>query len=134
VVCYQLYPPAALPPEKEPRVPSGQETEWTPEPFWTRWRRGNNPCLCRESKPLHPARRSVLTLTVLTRIICSSHCHASYMYRPSNSSSFHRLIHWSSCSPILWTGCYNDKCGTVITKCTHLNMTSCSLQSEPNLT
>jgi hypothetical protein len=30
----QLHAAAALPPEKEPSVPIGQEGGWTPEPFY----------------------------------------------------------------------------------------------------
>jgi hypothetical protein len=33
----QLHDPAALPPGKDPLVPTGQEAGWAPEPFWTRW-------------------------------------------------------------------------------------------------
>jgi hypothetical protein len=32
----QLHIPATLPPEKEPLIPTGEETGWTPEPVWTR--------------------------------------------------------------------------------------------------
>jgi hypothetical protein len=32
----QLHALVALPQEKEPRVPTGQEAEWAPEPVWTR--------------------------------------------------------------------------------------------------
>jgi hypothetical protein len=38
----QLHVPAALPPGKEPLVPTGQEVGWTPEPVWMIWRRGNS--------------------------------------------------------------------------------------------
>jgi hypothetical protein len=34
--------PAALPPEKEPLVPIGQEAGWDAEPVWTIWRRENS--------------------------------------------------------------------------------------------
>jgi hypothetical protein len=34
--------PYALPPEKEPPVPIGQEVGWTPEPVWTTWRSNNS--------------------------------------------------------------------------------------------
>jgi hypothetical protein len=30
-------PGHALPPGKEPPVPSGQEAGWAPEPVWTQW-------------------------------------------------------------------------------------------------
>jgi hypothetical protein len=33
----QFHAPAALPPGKEPLVPTGEEAGWAPEPFWTRW-------------------------------------------------------------------------------------------------
>jgi len=39
----------------QPPVPSEYETEWTPQPVWTLWRRKNS-CLCRESKPGRPGR------------------------------------------------------------------------------
>jgi len=35
----QLHASAALPPEKKPPVPVGQEVGWLPESVWTRWRR-----------------------------------------------------------------------------------------------
>jgi hypothetical protein len=38
----QLHAPAALPPGKEPRVPTGYEVGWTPEPGWKTWRRENS--------------------------------------------------------------------------------------------
>jgi hypothetical protein len=37
----QLHAPAALPPGKEPTVPTGQEVGWAPEPILTTWRREN---------------------------------------------------------------------------------------------
>jgi hypothetical protein len=33
----QLHAPAALPPGKDPLVPTGKETSWAPEPVWTWW-------------------------------------------------------------------------------------------------
>jgi hypothetical protein len=38
----QLDAQAALPPGKEPPVPSGQEVGWTSEPVWTIWRSENS--------------------------------------------------------------------------------------------
>jgi hypothetical protein len=37
----QLHVPAALLPEKEPKVPNGQEAGWAPESVRTRWREEN---------------------------------------------------------------------------------------------
>jgi hypothetical protein len=55
--------PAALYPGKNPLAPIGQEAGWTPEPFWTRWRREKEPCRCRKSKPDRPTRSSVTVLS-----------------------------------------------------------------------
>jgi hypothetical protein len=39
----QLHDLAALPQEKEPPVPTGQEEAgWAPEPVWTLWRTDNS--------------------------------------------------------------------------------------------
>jgi hypothetical protein len=38
----QLHALAALPPEKEPQVPIGQEDGWNSEPVWTIWRSENS--------------------------------------------------------------------------------------------
>jgi hypothetical protein len=38
MVSGQLHTPAALPPGKEPPVPTGQEAGWAPEPVWKTWR------------------------------------------------------------------------------------------------
>jgi hypothetical protein len=46
----QLHAPATLPPEKESLVPTGQETEWVPEPWW----REKFPAPHRESNPRTP--------------------------------------------------------------------------------
>jgi len=41
----QLHDPAALPPGKEPLVPTGWEAGWAPEPVCTRWRAEKFPAL-----------------------------------------------------------------------------------------
>jgi hypothetical protein len=46
-VSSQLQGPAALPPRKEPPVPTGYEVGWTPEPVWTTW--GENSWAYRDS-------------------------------------------------------------------------------------
>jgi hypothetical protein len=35
----QLQVPVAVPPEKEPRLPIGQEAAWASEPAWKTWKR-----------------------------------------------------------------------------------------------
>jgi hypothetical protein len=34
----QFHTPAALPPEKQHPLPTGQEAGWAPEPVWTLWK------------------------------------------------------------------------------------------------
>jgi len=34
---------------------------WAPQPVWTWWWMGNNPCTCQESNPSHPA-HSLVTI------------------------------------------------------------------------
>jgi hypothetical protein len=46
----QLHAPAALPPEKKPPEPIGQNARWAPEPVWRLGRREKR-FLCRESNP-----------------------------------------------------------------------------------
>jgi hypothetical protein len=38
----QLHAPAALPPGKEPPVPTAYEAGWVPEAVWTMWRTENS--------------------------------------------------------------------------------------------
>jgi len=53
----QFHARAALPPEKEPLVPTGQEAGWAPEPVWTRWLREKFPAPAGTRTLVHPARR-----------------------------------------------------------------------------
>jgi len=38
-VCDQLHALAASPPQKEPMVPTGQDTQWAPELVWMWWQK-----------------------------------------------------------------------------------------------
>jgi hypothetical protein len=62
----QLHAPAALPPGKEPLVPTELEAGWAPEPFWTRWWRekfsapaGNRTLEPRSSNSLDRTHKSI---------------------------------------------------------------------------
>jgi hypothetical protein len=52
-------PGRALPPGKEPPVPTVQEAGWAPEPVWTQWLEGNSSA-CRGSNPGRPVRSQSL--------------------------------------------------------------------------
>jgi hypothetical protein len=68
-VSCKLHAPAALPPEKEPLVPTGQEAEWASEPVWTQWRGENSQYLPGLEPPtIQPvAQRYTTELTWLLR-------------------------------------------------------------------
>jgi hypothetical protein len=51
----QLHASAALPPGKEPLVPTGQDAGCAPEPVWTRWRREKFSAPSGTGTPNHPA-------------------------------------------------------------------------------
>jgi hypothetical protein len=67
----QLHAPAALPPGKQPPVPTGKEAEWAPEPFLTRWWREKfqAPAGNRTQNFDHPARSLVAIPTELSRLV-----------------------------------------------------------------
>jgi hypothetical protein len=44
--CGPYHGPATLPPEKEPLVPTGEESVWVLQPVWTLWRRESSPVPC----------------------------------------------------------------------------------------
>jgi len=48
----QLHGPAALPPEKDLSVPTGQESGWAPKAVWTQWQRETFPALARNRLPV----------------------------------------------------------------------------------
>jgi hypothetical protein len=76
----ELHAPAALPAGKEPLVPIVYEA------VCMRWRRENNPCPCRESKPDSPARGVVTTLTELPRL--RAHRNVVFIYIYVNQNIF----------------------------------------------
>jgi hypothetical protein len=53
-------PGRALPPDKEPPVPTVQEAGWAPEPVWTQRLEEKILCLCRGSNPDRPVRSQTL--------------------------------------------------------------------------
>jgi hypothetical protein len=62
----QLHAPAALPLGKKLAVPTGQETGWAPEQFWTTWR-GENSCPYRDLNSDPSAFQPVAIPTVVSR-------------------------------------------------------------------
>jgi hypothetical protein len=63
----QLHAPAALPPEKEPVVPIGEEAEWAPEPFWTVVKK-KIPSPRRESNPSTPIKEMKIDILMRCRV------------------------------------------------------------------